>query len=195
MFKKVKELLDNGSISAEVAGLLDAEIKTELTSLRSESAGWRTKYKELETTFNEVSDSKKSLEEQVTGLDEKIKRAKEDGKLEVIKDLEKEKNEKSELIEKFNNLENTNKSLKIENSLSKSLETYETIDNETVAAVLRMSLNIADNEVKFKDGKTLDEGVKAFFDAKPHLLKAKGNTGSGYQHGAGDNGENQDFVP
>ena len=44
MFKKVKELLDNKTISAEVAEALDTEIQKELKSLRDESAGYRVKY-------------------------------------------------------------------------------------------------------------------------------------------------------
>jgi len=179
MFKKVKELLENGSISKEVADLLDGEIQTELTSLRGESAEWRTKFKELQTTFNDVSSSKKSLEEQVTGIDEKIKKAKEDGKKELVTELERERVEKNELVDKFNKLETTNKTLKIDNSLSKALGTYDLIDNDLVSLALKQNLTIKDDVVGFSDGKSLDDGIKSFFETKTHLLKPTGNAGSG----------------
>jgi len=180
MFKKVSELLNNGSINEEVAKALDAEIQAELTKLRDESASWRVKHKELQDTFNEVSESKKQLETQVAGLDEKIAKAKEDGKAELVKSLETEKAEKNELVKKFNDMEMSNKNLKIENSLNKALGGYELIDNDIVSQVLKADLDVKDDgNVSFKDGKSLEDGLKGFFEAKPHLLKPKGNGGSG----------------
>ena len=179
MFKKVKELLENKTISTEVAEALDTEIQKELKSLRDESAGYRVKYKELEQTFNEVSNSKKSLEEQVNSLDEKIAKAKEDGKAELVKELEAEKTSKDELVKQLNALESTTKTLKIENSLNKALSGYDLIDSDIVTQVLITNIDIKDDNAVFKDGKTLEDGLKGFFEAKPHLLKAKGDAGSG----------------
>ena len=175
----LKELLESDTISKAVADALDGEIQTELTSLRNEAKSYREKYDELNTTFNEVSESKKSLEAQVTSLDEKIKQAKEDGKKELVDELEKERNEKNELVDKFNKVEATNKKLKIENSLSKSLSGFDLIDAEIVSEVLSVKLELKDDAVIFNDGKSLEDGLKNFFDSKPHLLKAKGNVGSG----------------
>ena len=115
-----------------MAEALDTEIQKELKSLRDESAGYRVKYKELEQTFNEVSNSKKSLEEQVNSLDEKIAKAKEDGKAELVKELEAEKTSKDELVKQLNALESTTKTLKIENSLNKALSGYDLIDSDIV---------------------------------------------------------------
>ncbi len=182
MFKKVKELLENKSINEEVAKALDNEIQAELIKLRDEAKGYREKYDELQTTFNEVSESKKSLETQVTGLDEKIAKAKEDGKKELVSELEKERNEKSELVDKFNKMEASNKTLKIENSLSKALGSYDLLDSEIVTEVLSSKLELKDDAVIFGDGKSLEDGLKGFFESKPHLLKAIGGTGSGAEN-------------
>jgi len=192
MFKKVKELLDNGSISEEIAKGLDAEIQTELTTLREESKSHRLKFEELQTTFNEVSESKKSLEAQVTGLDEKILKAKEDGKKELVKDLEKEKLEKSELVEKFNKMESNNKSLKIENALAKELSKYDVVDAELLSESFQHKLNVFDDGIKFNETTTLEDGMKQYFEKKPHLLKAQGGNGSG--SGNENNGYSPDSL-
>ena len=194
MFKKLKELLESGTISKEVADALDSEIQTELTSLRNEAKSYREKYDELNTTFNEVSESKKSLEAQVVGLDDKIKKAKDEGKKELVDELEKERNEKNELVDKFNKVEATNKKLKIENSLSKSLSGFDLIDAEIVSEVLSAKLELKDDAVIFNDGKSLEDGLENFFDSKPHLLKAKGSNGSGADTD-GSGGNNGDFIP
>jgi len=189
MFKKVKELLENKSISQEVANLLDTEIQTELKSLRDESASWRVKYKELETTFNEVSSSKTNLEEQLASLDEKIANAKDEGKKELVKELEKERKTKDELVSQLNSLEATTKNLKLENALNSALDGYEMIDKELITLSLKQSLDIKDDGVIFGDGKSLEDGVKGFFEAKPHLLKPQGNSGSGT-----DNNTNEGYA-
>ncbi len=59
-----------------------------------------------------------------------------------------------------------------------------------VAAVLLPKIEITDAGPKFKDGENVldvEEGLKKFFEAKPHLLKAKGAPGSG-AGGAGNGG-------
>lgn len=185
MFKKVKELLENGSISQEVANTLDAEIQTELKTLRDESASWRVKYKELESTYNEVASSKESLEEQLKNLDDKIAKAKDDGKKELVKELESERKTKDELISKLNELETTTKNLKLENALNSALDGYEVIDKELITLSLKQSLEVKDDGVAFSDGKSLDDGIKSYFEAKPHLLKASGQSGSGSENSGG----------
>lgn len=185
MFKKVKELLESGAISKEVAENLDAEIQKELKALRDEASENRVKLKELQSTFNEVSDSKKSLEEQVAGLDEKIAKAKEDGKRELVADLEKEKAEKTELAEKLNSFEVANKNLRVENALSKELNKYDVIDAELLTDSFKSKLKVIENEVKFDEKTSLKDGMKQYFETRPHLLKAKGNAGSGAENAQG----------
>ena len=188
MLKILEKLLGAGKISEEVAKEIDTDLSGELKKLRDESAKWRTKYNELNSTYEEVVSSKSKLEEQVKNIDEKIKKAKDEGKKELVTELEKEKQEKSELMQKLNELENTTKTLKIENALSKALATYEVLDSEIVSDVLKSKLQVVDNEIKFDDGLPLEDGVKKFFESKPHLLKPKGNEGSG----AGSSGSGYD---
>ena len=179
MLKILERLLGAGKISEEVAKEIDTDLSGELKKLRDESASWRTKYNELNNTYEEVVSSKSKLEEQVKSIDEKINKAKEDGKKELVTELEKEKQEKSDLMQKLSEMENTSKALRIENALSKALATYEVLDNEIVSDVLKGKLQVVENEIKFSDGLPLEEGVKKFFETKPHLLKPRGNEGSG----------------
>jgi len=179
LLKILEKLLGAGKISEEVAKEIDTDLSGELKKLRDESAKWRTKYNELNSTYEEVVSSKSKLEEQVSSIEEKIKKAKDEGKKELVAELEKEKREKEELMQKLNNLENTTKTLKIENALSKALAIYEVLDSEIVSDVLKNKLQVVDDEVKFNDGLPLDDGIKKFFESKPHLLKPKGNEGSG----------------
>ena len=188
MLKILEKLLGAGKISEEVAKEIDTDLSGELKKLRDESAKWRTKYNELNSTYEEVVSSKSKLEEQVKNIDEKIQKAKDEGKKELVTELEKEKQEKSELMQKLNELENTTKTLKIENALSKVLAIYEVLDSEIVSDVLKSKLQVVDDEIKFSDGLPLEDGVKKFFETKPHLLKPKGNEGSG----AGSSGSGYD---
>ncbi len=181
MLKILQNLLETGKISEEAAKAIDAEVSKIIKEARDEAASWRVKYKELNQTYEEVVSSKTSLEEQLKSLDERIKKAKEEGKKELVKELEAQKQEKEELSKKLAELENTSKALRIENALNKALNNYEVIDPEVVAEVLKAKLDVIDGEVKFKDGKSLEDGIKEFFENKPHLLKAKGNAGSGVE--------------
>jgi len=183
MLKILQQLLEAGKISAEAAKTIDEDLSKELKKLRDESAEWRVKYKELNQTYEEVVSSKSSLEEQVKNLDERIKKAKEEGKKELVNELETQKKEKEELSKKLAELEATSKSLKVENTLNKALSGYEVIDKDVVAEVLKSKIDVVEGETKFKDGLPLEEGVKKFFEEKPHLLKPKGNAGSGASSG------------
>ena len=190
MLKILQQLLEAGKISEEAAKIIDEDLSKELKKLRDEAAEWRVKYKELNETYEEVVSSKSSLEEQLKSLDERIAKAKEEGKKELVTQLEAEKKEKEELSKKLAELETTSKSLKIENALNKALSAYEVIDSDVVAEVLKAKIDVVDGEVKFNDGLPLEDGIKKFFETKPHLLKAKGNEGSG----AGNN-QNTDNKP
>jgi len=186
MLKILQELLGAGKISEEAAKAIDDDLGKELKKLRDEAAEWRVKYKELNQTYEEVAKSKTSLEEQAKNLDERIKKAKEEGKKELVKELEAQKKEKEELSKKLAELETTSKALRIENALNKVLGSYDVIDKDIVAEVLKSKIDVIDGETKFKDGLPLEEGVKKFFEEKPHLLKPKGNAGSG---AGGNSGE------
>ena len=139
MFKKLQELLEAGKIEADVAEALDAEISTVLKEKNDEAAKWRVKYNNLNESYEEVLSSKGELESQIQGIDEKIAKAKEEGKSELVKELEAERGQKEELAKKLGELEATTKNLKIENELAKALNgfEYEPVDAEIVSEYLK----------------------------------------------------------
>ncbi len=185
MFKKLQELLEAGKIEAGVAEALDAEISTVLKEKNDEAAKWRVKYQDLNKSYEEVLSSKGELESQIQGIDEKIAKAKEEGKGELVKELEAERGQKEELAKKLGELEATTKNLKIENELSKALSgfEYEPVDSEIVSEYLKNRFVELDGDsVKFKNGDTLvdlTDGLKTLVEQRPNLFKAKGVGGSG----------------
>jgi len=88
MFKKIKELLDAGTISQAAADALDSEVSIALKEKNDEAASWRVKYQDLNKNFEAISKTKDDLESKLSGFDEAIKKAKEDGKGELVKELE-----------------------------------------------------------------------------------------------------------
>ena len=192
MFKKLQELLEAGIITKEAAEALDGEINTALKSLRDEAASYRVKYQELNSSYQEVLNSKTSLEEQLKSLDERIAKAKEEGKNELVKELESEKAQKDELSKRLNELELKTRGLKIENELNRALSSleYEPVDSEMVTEYLKSKfVDIVDDKVKFKKGDNLldlNDGIKSLVQERPNLFKAKGQSGSGAgEHKAG----------
>lgn len=191
MFKKIQEMLEAGKISQEVAQELDNEVSGALKEVRDEAAEWRVKYQNLNKTYEEVTSSKSALEGQVTELEAKIEKAKEEGKAELVKELESEKQSKQELMQKLQALEAKSKDLTIENELTKALEDYNVIDKEVIKTVLKSNVDLGEDGLKFKAGDSvtsLEDGLKKFFDDKPHLLKAKDFNGSGVQGGQAPTG-------
>ena len=88
--------------------------------------------------------------------------------------------------------QNENKSLKIESAIKNALSKYEVIDNETAEYFIKGRVVLDGDNLKYKDGEnslTLEDGLKKFFEDKPHLLKAKGNGGSGAGDGNNSGGE------
>ncbi len=192
MFKKIKELLEAGKIDTETAEALDSEVSAALKDLRDEAASYRVKYQELNQTFEEVKGSKEKLEEQLNGLDEQIRKAKEDGKAELVTELERQKSEKEELATKLRELEESNRAFRIESELNKALSKFDVVDSEVISEVLKNRIIVEDNGVRFADGDnklTVEDGLKKFFDEKPHLLKPAGRPGSGTEGGGSGGSE------
>ena len=186
MFKKLQELQEAGKLSQELANEIDAEISVSLTSLRDESAGWRVKFNDLNKNYEAISKAKTDLESKLSNFDSEIAKAKEDGKSELVKELETQKQETQTLQESFANIEAQNKSLRVDSALSSGLSKYDVIDADVLNTVLKASVVLDGDSVKYKDGEnslTLDDGLKKFFESKPHLLKSKGNDGSGAGNG------------
>ena len=182
MFKALEALLEAGKIGKEEAEGLDKEISAALKELRDENAKLRNEKKELSKALEEVNGSKEELAKQVENLDERIKKAKEEGKSELVAQLEAERAEKEALKASLEEIERKNRALTAQSALQSALSKFEVIDADVVAAVLLPKIEITDAGPKFKDGENIldvDEGLKKFFDAKPHLLKAKGAPGSG----------------
>jgi chromosome segregation ATPase len=189
MLKVLQSLLEANKISQEVAKIIDDDLSNELSKLRDEAASWRVKFKELNETYESVSKTKDTLEDQLKDIDSKIEKAKSDGKKEVLTELEKEKEEKNNLMQELRKLETSRNELRIENAINKELSSYDVIDKDIIFDTLKLKVELKDDKLLFKDGKELQEGIKTFFENKPHLLKAKGNSGSGSQNSNSDFGK------
>ena len=195
MFIKLKELLEAGKITQELANELDGEITTALKELRDESASWRVKYQDLSKNYESVSSAKEELEGKISSFDDAIKKAKEDGKSELVTELEVQKQETQKLQQSLASIEEQNKVLKIDSALSTALSKYDVIDNELVCNYLKVVVALDGDTIKYKDGEnslTLDDGLKKFFETKPHLLKVQGQSGSGANNG-GNEGNQKEF--
>ena len=175
----LKELLDAKKLDKDIA----ETISQKLSNLENEVKEYKTKFEDTQKTLNEVTKSKEKFESELANLDEKIKRAKEEGKSELVSELEKERNEKQSLMEKLQTLESKNKELTINTELSKVLENVGVIDKEVAELALKNFVDVnEDGKVIFKNGDEivdLDIGAKKFFENKPHLLQANGQAGSG----------------
>lgn len=185
MLKILERFQEEGKISKEVAEALDTDLGGELKSLRTEAAENRTKAKELSTALEHVEASKKQLEDEVSSIDDKIKAAKEEGQAEVVTELEALKAEKESLQENLQQVSKTNQRLMRDGKLSEALSKYDVIDADVVSDALRSRVQITEQGAVFKDGETtipLEQGLEKFFEAKPNLLKAAGNPGSGTQN-------------
>ncbi len=191
MFKKLKVLLEAGKITQELANELDAEIATALKERNDENASLRVELKEIKQQLSEVVGSKEELERKIANFDDAIKKAKEDGKNELVKELETQKLEKTQALEKLEKYESQIKSLKVENAIKAQLANYKVVDGELVESYLKNFVEVDGDSVKFKDGEnllTLDDGLKKFFEGKPNLLQPQGNNGSGAGSGGQSGG-------
>jgi len=175
----LKELLDAKKLDKDIA----ETISQKLSNLENEVKEYKTKFEDTQKTLNEVTKSKEKFENELANLDEKIKKAKEEGKSELVSELEKERSEKQSLMEKLQTLETKNKELTINTELSKVLDNVGVIDKEVVGLVLKNFVDInEEGKVIFKNGDEildLDVGTNKFLENKPHLLRANGQAGSG----------------
>jgi len=191
MFKKLGELLEAGKIDKEVADALDAEISGSLKELRDESASWRVKYQDLNKSFESVSKTKEDLEAKLSNFDEAIKKAKEEGKSELVTELEAQRQEMQTLQDNLTSIQEQNKALKVESALTSGLSKYDVVDSDLVGNYIKGLVELDGDALKYKDGENslaLDDGLKKFFEDKPHLLKSQGNGGSGAGNGGNSGG-------
>ena len=182
MLKILEQLLEAGKIDKEVATQIDSDLSGELKKVRDEAANYRVELKTAKEQLENAIGAKDGYEKQIESLNAQIEKAKEDGKSEVLEDLQKQKAEHEKLLENIQNIEAQNRVLKIDNALSSALSSFDVIDKDVVSLALKHSIDITDDGVKFKDGEnilSLEDGLKSYFESKPQLLKSQGGQGSG----------------
>jgi hypothetical protein len=165
MFKKIKELLEAGKISEEVAKALDSEVSTALKERNDENAKLRNEKKELEESY------KKQLEEQEATLKEQIEKAKLEGKEEVQRELQGKlealESEKQEWVSK------TKEATK-EATINKILADSNVVDADLARLYIKehLALNEDGNPIiKIGDEVlSVENGAKKLFENKPSLL-------------------------
>lgn len=198
MLDVIKELLEAGVIGdEETATKIDAAVTEKLAKpLREENAQWRVKYQDTLKALEEVKTTKEKLEATVGSLDEKIAKAKEEGKSELVVELEKERAEREELAKKLGEYEAVSKKYRIETEIRRAFDgfDYEPIDPD-VLELIKSKADI-DGENVVVGGKPVSEALKEYVEAKPALFRAKGKGGSGVggepPHGSG--GEKPDAA-
>ena len=188
MFRKLEELLESGTLDRDVAEAIDTEITKAHTGLKDERETLSKKNKELTSSFEEIMGAKTSLEAQLSDYDEKIKTAKDEGKGEVVKQLEAERQKQKELADNLKSFESENKKLKIANAVSKELGKYSVRKDlrSDAEVVLQSMVSIGDDGVIFGEGQTIEDGVKGYFETRKSYLESAGDGGgSGASGGQG----------
>jgi len=167
----LQKLLSEGKLTAEDVTAIENEVaakfQEELNKLKAER----------DRLSQEVTQAKLQLENEKKALEEQLQKAKSEGNLDKIKEYEAKLAEKEKQLSEM--AENVKK-LKVEATLNSVLDKFPVIDKELIAEAVKNKIEVTENgEIKYEGGKALEEGLKEFFDAKPHLLKAQGNSGSG----------------
>ncbi len=181
LFNKVQSLVESGDLSQELAESLDSEISLALSDLRKEAQSYREKNAELTESFNSVQTSQQNLQSQLTDVDARIKTARQEGKSEVVIELERQKQQHQDLSDQLKTFSAENTKLKVSNQISKSLTGFNVksdIAND-VQTMLSSMVDYKDGNITL-DGQPLEEGIKTFFNARKSLLEPIGNAyGSG----------------
>jgi len=182
MYDELKVLLEAGKITEDEAKTVHAAYEARIKKADDEAAKYRTRAKELSESLEELKGSKETLQKQLASLDERIKKAKEEGKSELAAQLEAERAEKQTLQSTLEQVEAKNRELVMQSALQKALSKHAVVDPEVVAAALERRLVVEEGSVRFKDGESLldvESGVAKFLEDRPQLLKAGGTPGSG----------------
>ena len=188
MLKILTQLLEAGKITEDVAKEIDGDISPEFSKLRDESASWRVKYQDLNKSYESVSKAKDELESKLGGFDEQIAKAKEDGKSELVKELEAQKSQLQETQATLEAISKQNKELKIETMLKNALSKFDVIHTGAAESLLEKFVELDGDDLKYKDGENilnLDDGLSKFFKSNSELLKTAGSDKDG---GGTDNG-------
>ena len=190
MFKKLSELVESGTIDKAVAEALDTEISAELTTLRDEAKKYRVERDDMTKSFDEVKHAKEDMESKLSDFDDKIKAARLEGKSEIVKELEQEREKQNQLLDNLSKFETENKKLKITNAINEQLGKVKIKADvrSDVEMLLASGANLTDDGVIQYGDKALDEGIKEFFESRQSYLEPVGDPGSGSNNGGGGGG-------
>ena len=183
MFRKLEELLENGSLDKEIAEAIDIEITKAHKGLKDERDSLTSKNKDLSASFDEVSKSKEELDSQLSDLDSKIIQAKEDGKGELATQLKLEREAKEALQKSLNGLQKANTGLKLDRAVTEALKGFDIMDahKDTTEFMLRSRVSVNDKgDTVYSDGgntSTIEDGFKGYFDINQGKIKPIGDGG------------------
>jgi len=190
MTDMVRELLENNTLTPEVAEALDAKVMAMVTPLRNDLKTLREEKNTLAESFESANSAKEALEAKTADIDTKIAEAKEAGKAELVTVLQSERAKNEELAEKLSSMAKVNTDLNISNGISSELGKYQ-VKKESfgdVSELLRMKATSGENGLMIGD-LSIEDGVKDFFENRKSYLEATGGqgSGSGGQGGSGGN--------
>jgi regulator of replication initiation timing len=193
MFQKAKELLDGGKIDEAVFNELNTEFETVVSKLNNENKSLRLEKENLSKSYDEVMKSKNDIDSKMQSIDDQIKKAREEGKSELIAQLESEREAQETLRKSLNELQEANKALKLDTEVRKQLDRFDVKkeDKELIEFRLRADVALDDNgNPIFKDGTPIDKAFDSFFEKNKHRLNPVGDagTGSGTDQSAGSGG-------
>ncbi len=191
MFRKLEELVKSDTISAETAALIDGEISIAFKGLKDDREKLKKDNEDLSKSYDEVLKSKDALTEQNADFDKKIAQAKEDGKGELVTQLQSEKDRSIALQDSLNNLQKAHSGLKLDSALSTALKEFdvkkEHLSDTEFRMRSKMSIDESGNTIYTEDDGTVSsvqDGITAHFKGHESKLNPVGGTGSG----AGGNG-------
>ncbi len=188
MFEAVKALLENDTITKEVAESLDAEINSKLTGLRDEAKKYRLEKDEIVKSFEDIKSSNDDMKIKIADVDKQIETARNEGKAELVTQLESERQNHVKLSDQLSVFEKENKSLKITNAVNDEMSKYK-VKSDLVGdarTVLSGLTRVTDDGIVFgENGTSVEEGVKAYFETRGSFIEPQGEAGSGSQNSGG----------
>jgi len=189
MYKELEALIGK-ELTKELAEQVHTAYDATIKKLNEESASYRVKLKEVESSLKE------QYETQLSDLQKQIAKAKEDGKAEVVKEFETKLTEletqKADLVQKTKNAV-------IDSTLQKVLSKQEWTSRLGAELIIKQNIHFDEqnDKVMLKVGEELldvDTGLEKLVEAVPDLkglVKAHTNQGGGNQ-GGGNQGSKID---
>ena len=195
MTDMVKELLENNTLTQEVAEALDIKIMNMVTPLRSDLKTLRDEKNTLSDNIKGLSESKDSLEAKFATYDEDIRLAKDAGKADTVKILESERADHKKVVDSLATYLQDNTKLRLENAVSKEMGSYKvkSENSDEVRYFLQSKVSLGDNgAIVYNNGTesvSIKDGFKSYFEKKTNYLDAIGDgNGSGAKDGQGGTG-------